>query len=123
MCTMNGCTLTSRHAGCHNLWICCVGNVQLLRGYLSKASVELSEAPDESKDIGRIVKGHWQNWQSSCKSSKVAHRGCAHMYSIYVCSKITQTDIRTHNLKAVKNYSVPQERKRDSTKVVQYYHR
>ena len=67
---------------------------------------------ESSKDIGRIVR-------AALKLSKLTHRECVHMYSIYVCSKITQTNIRTNNLKAVKNYSVPQKRKRHSTNVVQ----
>ena len=87
--------------------------MQFLRGYLWKCQSHLqSEASKESKEIDRIVR-------VAVKSLKLAHRGFAHMYSIYVCSKITKKDKRTNNLQAVKNYSVPQERKRHSTKVVQ----
>ena len=84
---------------------------------MSKASAELSEASKESKEIGRIVKGDWQNCQSSCEIIKVsAQRMCTR---IYICSKITQTGISPNNLEAAKSYFEPQERKRHSTNIVQ----
>lgn len=80
---------------------------------MSKASAELSEASKESKDIGRIVR-------AAVKSSKLAHRLCV-QHVRTVCSKITQTGKKANNFQAVKNYSVPQERKKHSTNVVQYF--
>ena len=47
-------------------------NSSRISGEMSKASTELSETSEESKDIDRIVKGHWQNCQSSCEILEIS---------------------------------------------------
>lgn len=86
---------------------------------MSKASTELSEPSKESNENCRIVKGHWQNCQSCCEIVEVSSQIMCTART--VCSMIIQTGKRANNLQEVKNYSVPQERKKHSTKVVQYF--
>ena len=53
----------------------------------SKASAELSEASKESKEIGRIVKGDWQNCQSSCEIIEVSAQSTYVLTVILVYTK------------------------------------